>query len=195
MNQIDKRPESFALGRFHFLVSEGDLSRVQEFITGKSSKTGAPHPSVSCNAQDQDGFSAVHWAAIKGQLEIMKYLLEGAPEISRGNPSLPDNNGWTPIMWAIHVVETSGKDYGKRRKACEVINYLVTFPAVKSHMRVPDKLLLRNPQELALEAARQTDQGILAAMKNQFDGHKFYAPLKEADDASEGGGHQDDDAM
>ncbi len=69
---------------------------------------------------------------------------------------------------------------GKQRKsACEVVNYLVGLPAVKPLLIAPDRLLRRTPQELALAAARQSDEAIAAALRGDYDPRKTYGPLKD----------------
>ena len=57
----------------------------------------------------QDGFTAVHWAAIKGKVEILKFVVEGAPETNRGDPAVADHDGWTALHWAIEMVSAAGK--------------------------------------------------------------------------------------
>ena len=83
-------------------------------------------------------------------------------------------------------------DSGKRRAACEVVNYLVGLPAVKPLIAAPDRLLRRTPQELALAAARQSDEAIAAALRGDYDPRKAYGPLKDGQ-AEEEGSFDDED--
>ena len=62
-----------------------------------------------CMGIRQDGFTAVHWAAIKGRLEVLKYLVELAPENNRADPTIPDRDGWTALTWAVFSAESAGK--------------------------------------------------------------------------------------
>jgi ankyrin repeat protein len=64
---------------------------------------------LSNGISDQDGFAAVHWAAIKGRLEILRYLVAEAPENNRADPTMADRDGWTALTWAIFSAESAGK--------------------------------------------------------------------------------------
>jgi len=57
----------------------------------------------------QDGLAAVHWAAIKGHKEVLKFLIEGAPENNRADPLIVDKDNWSALMWAIFMAESAGK--------------------------------------------------------------------------------------
>lgn len=57
----------------------------------------------------QDGLAAVHWAAIKGHKEVLKFLIEGAPENNRADPLVVDKDNWSALMWAIFMAESAGK--------------------------------------------------------------------------------------
>lgn len=57
----------------------------------------------------QDGLAAIHWAAIKGHKEVLKFLIEGAPENNRADPTIVDKDNWSPLMWAIFMAENAGK--------------------------------------------------------------------------------------
>jgi hypothetical protein len=81
---------------------------------------------------------------------------------------------------------TPAADVAKRRAACEVVNYLVGLPAVRSLIAAPDRLLRRTPQELALAAARQSDEAIAAALRGAYDPRKTYGPLKDTRAEEEG---------
>jgi len=86
-------PEKFLLA-----VSEGDIKRVAEFI-----EKGA-----DVSARDESGGSALHTAAMRGYLDIVKYL------VARGvNVNARDGFERTPLMFAAQ--------YGKP----EVISFLI----------------------------------------------------------------------
>ncbi|KZW03526.1 ankyrin, partial [Exidia glandulosa HHB12029] len=54
------------------------------------------------NAVDDDGRTALHWAALSNEaVDIVKYLLETGAEVDK-----PDPNGWT----ALHIAASAGND-------------------------------------------------------------------------------------
>jgi hypothetical protein len=56
----------------------------------------------------------------------------------------------------------------------------------------PDRLLRRSPQEMALTAARQSDEAITAALRGEYDSRKTYGPLRDGG-SIDGDDYLDDD--
>ncbi len=85
----------------------------------------------------------------------------------------------------------------KRRAACEVVNYLVSIPAMRPLIATSDRLLRRTPQQMAMDAARHSDEAITAALRGAYDPRKTYGPLRDvngiADDEEYGEDYDDDE--
>ena len=68
----------------------------------------------------------LRWA---GHKNVLKYLIEGAPENSRADATIVDKHGWSAVMWAVFMVEQENKmvggEHGKRKQLCDVIQYLL----------------------------------------------------------------------
>lgn len=56
--------------------------------------------------------------------------VEAAPENNRADPCLADKDSWTPLLWAIFMAEQVVKEGAKRKAQNDVINYLMSNPAV-----------------------------------------------------------------
>lgn len=75
-----------------FAAGNGDLAQVRNFIEG----IGSSGKSISVNAVDASGNTALHWAAYKNHPQVVEYLL------SMGGNAQSENNaeGQTPLHWA-----------------------------------------------------------------------------------------------
>jgi ankyrin repeat protein len=56
---------------------------------------------VEKDATDDEGKTALHWAAIEGHKSIVEVLLG-----SGANKELRDNGWWTPLRWAMENDKT-----------------------------------------------------------------------------------------
>ena len=84
-------------------VKNNDINRVNSILNnGKE----------NINAKDRDGWTALIWASCKGDLEIVKLLVESGADIDA-----KDNDGWTALMRA------SWRGYS------EIVQYLVEIGA------------------------------------------------------------------
>ena len=84
-------------------VKNNDINRVNSILNnGKA----------NINAKDRDGWTALIWASCKGDLEIVKLLVESGADIDA-----KDNDGWTALMRA------SWRGY------LEIVQYLVEIGA------------------------------------------------------------------
>lgn len=72
-----------------------------------------PH-NFPVDAQDHQGFTPLHWAVIKNDLDAVKLLIDWG----QANPRIPDSNGWTALTYARNSVAA-----GKPR-AAELKKYL-----------------------------------------------------------------------
>ena len=85
------------------VVKNNDINRVNSILNnGKE----------NINAKDRDGWTALIWASCKGDLEIVKLLVESGADIDA-----KDNDGWTALMRA------SWRGY------LEIVQYLVEIGA------------------------------------------------------------------
>ncbi|KAJ1480805.1 hypothetical protein T484DRAFT_1809452 [Baffinella frigidus] len=178
---------SHALAAFHHAVAVGDLESVKNFTQGAERKPG--HLRIAVNTQDEDGLAAIHWAAMKGHKDVIKYLVEAAPENNRADPCLADKDSWTPLLWAIFMAEQVVKEGAKRKAQNDVINYLMSNPAVVEMVKKPDRLLHKTPEDWAREVAVMSDEGIMKAMACKWEANRQYGPVKTAGHAED----QDDD--
>ena len=65
----------------------------------------------------QDGLSAVHWAAIKGHKDILRYLIEEAPENNRADPTIAGS------LFFLLAAAPHFKLFGLQTQ-CPVFNFL-----------------------------------------------------------------------
>jgi ankyrin repeat protein len=56
-------------------------------------------------ARDKMGRTALHWAAIGGLVDVVARVIS----LSRGLVDQADNDGWTPLLWAVRGCDTSQK--------------------------------------------------------------------------------------
>ena len=69
-------------------VKNNDINRVNSILNnGKA----------NINAKDRDGWTALIWASCKGDLEIVKLLVENGADIDA-----KDNEGWSALMEASY---------------------------------------------------------------------------------------------
>lgn len=61
---------------------------------------------VEIDAEDYMGRSAMHWAVVSGSLEVVERVLS----LSRRLLDQPDNDGWTPLLWAARGCVTTHKE-------------------------------------------------------------------------------------
>lgn len=74
------------MSKFQTAAGKGDLVAVKKHLD--------KHPG-DINQQDQRGLTALHWASYRGQLPVVRYLLERGALPSLGNPA-----GYGPLMVA-----------------------------------------------------------------------------------------------
>ena len=184
MGKSDRKAETTnAVAAFHHAVAKGDIEKVKSFVLGTGTKSGPQR--VNVNSQDEDGMAAVHWAAMRGHKNVLKFLVETAPENNRADVTLVDNHGWSAVTWAIFMIEQESKMVGtehpKRRQLCDVINYLVqSVQGVKALLEKGDRLLHKSAQELAKDAADATDEAVLAAIQGTWEASKTYGLVRKA---------------
>ncbi|EKX36307.1 hypothetical protein GUITHDRAFT_117537 [Guillardia theta CCMP2712] len=177
-----------ALAAFHNFVAKGDIEKVKDFVQGKDRKPG--HVRIAVDMQDEDGLAAVHWAAMRGHKNVLRYLvgcsvhmmLEGGPEGNRADPTVQDKDGWSALTWAIFMVEQEpkmhGKEHASKKQLLEVINYLCQQAAVQEYIERSDRLLNKTAGEMADEISQQSDEAITAALKGRWDANKQYGAAK-----------------
>ena len=68
-------------------VNSRDIEAVKLLIKNK----------VDLNKADNDGRTALDWAACKGSTEIVKILVENGADLNEA-----DKNGWTALDWAAY---------------------------------------------------------------------------------------------
>lgn len=61
---------------------------------------------VEVNTKDAMGRSAMHWAVVSGSLEVVERVYS----LSRRLLDQPDNDGWTPLLWAARGCVTVYKE-------------------------------------------------------------------------------------
>mmetsp|Transcript_59146 Transcript_59146/g.86756 ORF Transcript_59146/g.86756 Transcript_59146/m.86756 type:complete len:186 (-) Transcript_59146:51-608(-) len=173
-----------AVAAFHHVVAKGDLEKVKDFALGGERKPG--HIRIPVNSQDEEGLAAIHWAAMRGHKNVLKYLIETAPENNRADPTVLDKHGWSAVMWAVFMVEQEhkmvGAEHAKRKQLCDVINYLVlTVQGAQDLVGKGDRLLHKSAFELATDAAVASDEGVVAAVKGSWESNKTYGLHKEGE--------------
>jgi ankyrin repeat protein len=60
----------------------------------------APEGENDLGTTDKDGFTALHYAVLSGNMEVLTLLLERTSALGE-NTSAPDAAGMTPLMWAV----------------------------------------------------------------------------------------------
>ena len=85
--------DEYGRNKFINLVISNDINRLREII----------NTAIDVNLQDDDGWTALHFAAQNFNEEIIKLLLDNG-----ANPNLKDTYGNTPIIRALF--NSRGKD-------------------------------------------------------------------------------------
>uniref|UniRef100_A0A8C3PQM8 Ankyrin repeat protein n=1 Tax=Calidris pygmaea TaxID=425635 RepID=A0A8C3PQM8_9CHAR len=103
----------------------------------------ALHNKGALVAKDMDGCTPMHYAAIKGNAEIVKILLT-----SGNNKNIDDRNVWRKT--ALHIAAEHGHS--------DLINLLLSYGAAMNALDTPCCCHLRNGKA-RLHARRYTDSG------------------------------------
>ena len=95
-----------------FLLSEGASPDVEDQMGRKSVHHASYNSIATLNAigpaqdrfadRDKCGRVALHCAAVTGQLDLVKHVLERSETVGIGIDE-PDNDGWTPLLWAARA--------------------------------------------------------------------------------------------
>ncbi|MGI6383766.1 MAG: ankyrin repeat domain-containing protein [bacterium] len=86
-----------AASNIHDMINHGDLQGISALIEAS--------PEL-LNATDNEGLTLLHWAVIKEQTNIVKFLL------ARGaNIAVYDKNGLTPLDWATRLKRSNLVQY------------------------------------------------------------------------------------
>jgi len=93
-----------------FAASIGDVGLLKQLIE-------VEHVDVNSRQGDSNGVTALHWAALKNNLEALKFLCDNGAELDAPNV----NEGHTPLMWAcieghlkiVHYLLEQGADAHK----------------------------------------------------------------------------------
>lgn len=75
---------------------------------------------VDVNARDTMGRNAMHWAVISGSLDVVERVLS----LSRRLLDQPDNDGWTPLLWAARGCATVHKEAASNAQE-QIITFLL----------------------------------------------------------------------
>lgn len=70
-------------------------------------KVKISNENINVNKLDESGLSLLHWAADRGSLEIVKYLIESL----KADVNLRDGNGQTPLHFAVSCEYSNVENY------------------------------------------------------------------------------------
>ena len=69
-------------------AKNGDIETVKTILAGDASKL---------NALDEEKYTPLHWACIRGYWEVVRYLVEQGADLN-----MQGGDGGTPLNWAVH---------------------------------------------------------------------------------------------
>ena len=84
------------IAEFFAAVKSGDTAQVEEILTAEPARA---------TAKDDEGATALHYAAERGRREIVKLLLETGADIN----ACDDEFGATPAGWALRSTTCSSR--------------------------------------------------------------------------------------
>lgn len=79
--------------QIHDAAKNGDFGRMKVLLSS--------NPEL-INSQDDFGATPLHWAGIRGQVEISMYLIQNGSDVN-----IKENHGGPPLHWAAHFDHTS----------------------------------------------------------------------------------------
>jgi ankyrin repeat protein len=191
-------------------AKDGDLQNVQILLADATDAINSDCPELALvNARDNDGKTAIGWAAYKGHTEIVKLLLEKGADVNAKN-----NKGVTALMLAAeqnHMEITKlllAKDADINAKTTDNGQTALMTAATKSGRTAIVRLLLENGADINAKANKgatalltavctgdteavnillekgadvdaSTDNGITALLVARKNGHADIAQLLE----------------